>query len=184
MANNATNVSVGKPKVAGGIYWAPAGSTLPTDATTALDNAFVSLGYVANGGVTNSNSASSDSYRAWGGDVVLVYQTEKNDTFALGLIEVLNVDVLKQIFGQTNVTGDLSTGITVRSNATELPTGIYVIEMLLRDGAVKRIVIPAGKITEVGDVVYQDADAISYPITITAQAGSDGDSHKEYIKRA
>ena len=31
---------------------------------------------------------------------------------------------------------------------------------------------------------YSDTETAVYPITITAQAGSDGDTHKEYIKRA
>ena len=42
MANNKDNVSTGKPKVGGAVFTAAAGSTLPTDATTALDEAFKS----------------------------------------------------------------------------------------------------------------------------------------------
>ena len=30
-----------------------------------------------------------------------------------------------------------------------------------------------------GDIVYSDDDAVNFPVTITAQAGSDGDSYKE-----
>ena len=182
MANTATNVSVGKPKTTGGIYRAPLGTTLPTDATTALAGTFVSLGYIAEGGVTNSNSPESESKRAWGGDVVISYQTEKTDTFAFGMIEALNPDVLATVYGSSNVSGALSTGITVRANAQELDEYVYVIEQVLRGGAYKRIIIPDGKITEVGDIVYADNEVISYPVTITGMAGSDGDTHKEYIK--
>ena len=184
MPNTALNVSTGKPKVTGGIYRAPLGTTLPTDATTALDAAFKSFGYIAEGGVTNANSPESDVYRAWGGDVVLSYITEKTDTFAFGLIEVLNPETYKAVYGDANVSGTLATGITVRANSKEMEDGIYVIELALRDGAIKRIVIPDGKVSEIGDIVYEDASAISYPITITAQAGADGDTHKEYIIKA
>ena len=38
------NVSVGKPKIAGAVYVAPLGTTLPTDAVTALATAFKGLG--------------------------------------------------------------------------------------------------------------------------------------------
>lgn len=184
MANTAQNVSVGKPKVSGGIYRAPLGTTLPTDATTALNSAFESLGYIAQGGVTNSNTIESEDYRAWGGDVVLSYQTEKTDTFAFGLIEVLNKAVLETVAGASNVTGTLATGITVTVNAQDLTEYVYVIEMALRGGAVKRIVIPDGKITEIGDVVYEDEEAISYPVTVTAQADASGNTHYEYIQKA
>lgn len=184
MANTATNVSVGKPAVAGGIYRAPLGTTLPTDATTALANTYVSLGYIAEGGVTNSNTITSETYKAWGGTIVLSYMTDKTDTFAFGLIEVLNPDVLSTVHGTANVSGTLATGITVKANASDPTEYVYVIEMLMRDNAVKRIVIPDGKISEIGDIVYSDTETAVYPITITAQAGSDGDTHKEYIKRA
>ena len=182
--NTATNVSVGKPAVAGGIYRAPLGTTLPTDASTSLASAFVSLGYIAEGGVTNSISMTSDTYKAWGGAIVNTIQTDKTDTFAFGLIEVLNPDVLSTVYGASNVSGTLASGITVKANANELDEYVYVIEQVMRNNAVKRIVIPDGKISEIGDVVYSDTETIVYPITITAQAGSDGDTHKEYILRS
>lgn len=184
MANTATNVSVGKPKTTGGIWRAPLGTTLPTDASTALAAAFVSLGYIANDGVTNSNTMESDEYKAWGGDVVLTYQTEKTDTFAFGLIESLNPDVLETVYGEDNVSGTLAAGITVRANAADLTEYVYVIEQVLRGGVLKRIVIPDGKVSEIGEIVYQDEEVINYQVTITAMAGADGDTHKEYIKAA
>lgn len=185
MANTATNTSVGKPKTAGGVYMAPLGTALPTDAVTALAAAYVSLGYIAEGGVTNSNSPESEDYKAWGGDTVMSYQTGKDDTFALGLIESLNPDVLKAVYNGANVSGTLTgnTGITVKANAQDMEEHVFVIDMVMRGGAFKRIVIPDGKITEVGDIVYSDTEIVNYPITITAMAGSDGDTHKEYLKK-
>lgn len=179
----ALNVSTGKPKVAGGIYRAPIGTTLPTDATTALASAFTSLGYIADGGVTNNIAIETESYKAWGGDIVYISQTGKNDTFAFGLIESLNPTTYQTVYGSANVSGTIESGISIRANGKDLDEYVYVIELALRGGAFKRIVIPDGKITEIGEVVYADNSVINYPVTISAMAGSDGDTHKEYIGR-
>ena len=78
----------------------------------------------------------------------------------------------------------MSAGLTVRGNSAELDENVYVIELALRGGAKKRIVLPDAKVTEIGDVVYQDSEAVVYPVTLTALAGSDGDTYKEYVKAA
>ena len=182
--NTALNVSTGKPKVTGGIYRAPLGTTLPTDATTALGAYFTSLGYIAQGGVTHKIALESGEYRAWGGDLVLAYTNSRTNTFAFGLIEVLNKTTYETIYGPGAVSGSLSAGISVSADGSDPTEYVYVIELALRDGAVKRIVIPDGKLTEIGDIVYQDSDAINYPVTLTAQVDSSGKSHYEYIKKA
>ena len=74
-----SNVSTGKPKVAGAVFRAPLGTTLPTDASTALASTFKELGYVSEDGVTNTNSPDSDTVKAWGGATVLVVQNEMSD---------------------------------------------------------------------------------------------------------
>ena len=187
MANTSTNVSAGKPNVSGAIWWAPKGTTLPTSATASLNQAFRALGYVSDDGLKNKNTPSSDDVKAWGGDVVLTTQTEKSDEFEFTLIESLNVDVLKAIYGSDNVSGSLSTGITVRANSKEVEAASWVIDTIMTGGVLKRTVIEAGKLAELGDIVYKDNEPIGYEVTLKALPGSaafDGDTHKEYIVEA
>lgn len=178
--NNAANVSVGKPKAAGGIYFAPAGTTLPTDAKTALKSQFQGLGLVSEDGMTNSIDEDKNDIKDWSGQTVRRIVSGRAETFQHTFIET-NEHVMKQVYGPTNVSGDIATNLAVLHNDKELPTGVYVYEILLTGGRVKRIVIPDGQITEIGDVVYQSGQPIGYQVTITAYPDTAGNAAYEYI---
>lgn len=184
MANNAGNVSAGKPKISGAVFRAVKGTAAPTDATSALPEAFKALGYCSEDGLVNSNSPSVTNIKAWGGNVVLPIQEDREDTFQLTLIESLNVEVLKAVYGSEKVTGTLTSGITVDVGTDQPEEGVWVVDMIMRDGALKRIVVPHGTITELEDISYTDTDAVGYGITITATPDDGGDTHHEYILKA
>lgn len=183
MSQKVSNVTTAKPKVGGAVFVAPTGTALPTDATSELDKAFVSLGYISEDGMTNTNSPETDTKKAWGGDPVYTSQTSKDDEFSFTLIEALNVDVLKAVYGEDNVTGDLESGIHVKATTTQLPTMSYVIDTILRDNTMKRIVIAKADITEIGEISYTDDDLMGYEITLSALP-EDGVTHDEYIATA
>lgn len=182
--STAANVSAGKPKIGGAIHTAPVGTTLPTNATEALDAAFVDLGYVSSDGLTNSTNLEVEKIKACGGDTVLVIQKSKEDTFKFVLIEAKNKAVVGYVYGEDNVTGDLDTGLTIKVNNSDVPERSIVIDMILRDNVLKRIVIPSCKISEIEDIVYGDEEAIGYGTTVDCTPDSEGNTHLEYLQKS
>lgn len=180
-----TQVTAGKPKVGGHIWRAPVGTALPTDATTALNAAFIDMGYASDDGLTNANSPESNVINAWGGTPVLTIQESKEDTYQLTFISAMNVEVQKMVYGDTNVTGtNVTTGLSVKANAKELEEYSYVIDMIARGNIAHRVVIPQAKPTEIGEISYTDTDAVGYDVTLGCTADADGNTHYEYWKAA
>lgn len=182
--NNAQNVSVAKPKVGGAIFVAPLGTALPTDATTALNAAFENVGYISEDGVVNTNSPDTDTIKEWGGASVGKIDNGKDDTWQFTMIEALNPTALKLVYGADNVSGTLANGITVKANSNEQADVSLVIDMILKGGALKRVVLPSAGVSEVGEVTYAATSAIGYQTTLLATPDESGNTHYEYTKAA
>ncbi|WP_181445591.1 phage tail protein [Gryllotalpicola protaetiae] len=178
MANSVENVFIGKP--GGGISVAPLGGTVPTNATDALPSGFDPLGYISEDGYTNTVDSDTDTLGAWGGDVVATLFNGDTETFTFTAIEI-NPVVLKQVYGPSNVTvvGDT---ITALHNSIPRPHASWVFETLY-NGRVKRDVVPDGQITDIGDIVNQDGDAVGFEITVTAYPDADGNRAYTYIAK-
>ena len=184
MANNnhAELVATGKPNIEGAIFCAPMGTKVPTDAVSALDAAFKCLGYCSEDGMTNTQSISSGSFKAWGGQTVHNYEDGFSDAFKFKLIEILSVETLKVVYGEKNVTGDLESGIHVKVNGLPHENRVWVVDMV-HNNYVKRIVVPCAKITALGDIVYRDNTVAGFETTLSATPDSEGNFHHEYISK-
>lgn len=177
---NANMVTAGKPKTTGAVYRAPRGTTLPTDATTSLQTAFKSLGYISEDGITNANTKSSEEIKEWGGAVVMTVQTESKASFEMTFIESLNTEVLKLVYGDSAVT-ETSGAITVSADSSEATAQCFVIEMVVGGNRAQRIVIPNGKVSEVGDVSFKSGEAVGFTVTISALPDASGKFYYSYI---
>lgn len=175
-------VGFGKPKVGGAIFNGPLGTKVPTDASAALDAALKELGYVSEDGIEKGIDLSTDNITAWGGDVVATAQKSKTYTFKFTLYQALAVETLKTVYNSDNVT-DTDGAITVKANSEEMEASVWVFDMMV-NGRADRIVVPNGRVTEIGSTKYKDDELVGYEITVTAMPGDDGDSFKEYIAAA
>lgn len=181
---DATKVTTGVRRTLGGVFCASAGTTLPTDASTALATAFKDQGYISEDGVTKSYSNDIQEIKEWGGATVLVVRTEKTITFALKEIETLNEDAIKTVYGAENVEGTIASGLTITETDDQPEEMVWVIDMVASDGTLERVVIPRGVITDRGDEVYKRDEAVGYDITITALPDTTGNKVYTHIKEA
>lgn len=158
MAADATEVRVAG---AGQVFAAPAGSTLPTDATTALDAAFVDLGYVTPDGVTFTHGRETEDLDAWQGSKVRVLTLSEPVSVAFSLMQTSG-DVLKLAFGGGTLT-DNTTWFTYTPPVGSNAVRALVIEFT--DGSLTyRYVIPRAQIE--GEVSYTltNQGALTYPL--------------------
>ena len=96
---------------------------------------------------------------------------------------MLDPNVAKAVYGDENVTATTG-GFSITANADAVEDAIYVIDMRLTGGALKRIVIPVAQLGEVGDIVYKSDEAVGYDITLNALPDANGNNHYEYVKLA
>jgi hypothetical protein len=181
--DNALNVSTGRPKVGGAIFSAPSTTAVPTDAVAPLNAAFENVGFCSDAGLTNEITTETGSIKAWGGIEVMKPQTSRSEDFKFTMIET-NPVALARIFGEENVIIDGSDGasFTVKHNARERDIRPWVIEVLLTNERIKRIVVPRGQITSLDAITYNDSDPIGYGVTLSCfPADEEGNTAFEYV---
>lgn len=186
MANNSENLTTtSAPKTGGPLFRGATSATLPTDAVSELGADFTNLGRISDDGAKISDSISTEEIKDWEGIVVATPVKEKKDELEITLIESLNVEVLKTVYGSDNVSGTLETGITVKSNPHNPKHYAYVLDTIEGEDAdiLHRKVYPNAAITKVGDQTYVNNKLVSYQVTITALGDENGNTHYDYYKR-
>lgn len=181
MTNNKKNASLGKPMAGGMVYVAPTGTALPTDATTALPDAYKSVGFISDDGVTNSTDTDTTTVTDAGGTTVINEISSYAESYQFAMMETA-ADALGVRFETSNVKTE-GDKLTVDH---KMPTGeskIYVFEILMTGNRVKRIVVPDGTVTEYGDTQYHAGDAILYDVNVGANPSAliGGATSREYI---
>lgn len=184
-APNSGNVAASKPGVGGGVYVAPRGTALPTDATTALANDYKALGYLSESGITPTRETNVEKIKAWGGDIVAMLLADESRSFEFTLIEVFSEEVQKFVHGSSNVTvtpagGGSGTTIDVQDKGGKPDQCVLVFEML-HAGKKRRVVVPVADPTVTGEEPYVDTGLSAYTVTAEALKDSSGIRVYEYL---
>lgn len=168
MANDATKVAVA---VTGSIFRAPLATAAPTSQSSALNVAFLDLGYIGEDGVTQTLPASGDStfIKAWqNGATVRTVRSAPDEfpTYQFVALET-NKTVVESWAGATVTQTATEGSYTLNTQSTRTHYS-WVIDVV--DGAeLERLYIPDGVVVEIGDRVYANAEPIGYEMTIEAQ---------------
>lgn len=176
---NAAEVGIGAAKATGAIWVAPAGTALPTDATTALASAYSLLGFTSDAGMSISEQQSSNKIVAWEGRTT-VYEvvTEFTEQISFTPIQI-NADVAKLMWGASNVTSS-SGSISINHKGGTLAAVPIVVETVPRPNIVRRY---AGnfQLTERGQGTHDGTQVDGRQLTFTAVPDSNGVTIHEYI---
>jgi hypothetical protein len=162
MALSAENVVVG---ITGKVYVGATSATAPTSSTATLTG-FTEMGYISTDGVTYTTDRSTNQIRAWqNADLVRESVTEATITYKFTVLETTQ-EVLEAYFGGAMVNGKITVNPTSTGGRKS-----FVIDVV--DGAKAiRHYVPSGEILMVEAQQFQNGEAISYGLTVTAYAAA------------
>ncbi len=175
MAVNVLNAFVGTPPVDGGVFFrAPLGTTLPADATAALDPEFADHGAVGEDGITVAQTRDNTDIKMFGGKTFVNVQTNYDETITITLLEDDNLAVLETAFGDANVETTAATtthGLqkTIYHTADPLPISSFVVDCISGKKS-KRYVVENGQVVNVAEIKDVHNNVTSRTLTIKTYA--------------
>ena len=178
--NDSTMVSLGKFKVGGYAYWAPAGTELPHDASTALPSAFKLLGYLSEDGLTNTTDTDTTEIKDANGTTVMKVITSYAESYQFAMLEVLRVEAAKMRYNSDAVTGT-DKSMTIKHQMPSDEDFVLVFEIAMSGDVKDRLVIGNGTRAEFGDRQVHAGDAQVYDVTVSANDMGNGVTAIEYI---
>lgn len=163
--------------VTGAAYTAPTTLVAPTSATSVLAAAAKDLGYISDGGITETRDRSTNQVRAWQNSALVREPvTESSITYNFMLIET-KAETISEYYG-TTVAADGSIKIDPGKTGGRKS---YVFDIIDGDDII-RIYVPNGEVTAVGDQTYVNGEPIGYELTVTGYAITDGDESYSAVK--
>lgn len=165
MTTNSANVRVGG---SGELAVALTTATAPTG-TGSLPAGFTGLGWVSDDGATEARARTAEDLKGWGGSTVRTVVTEAGLTYTMRLIETKKETV--ELYYGVTVTQTTAHGTYVIVPANTGGRKSFILDVI--DGTnLKRIYVPQGEVTEVGEMQYVAGQAVGYEVTISTYPDS------------
>lgn len=182
--NTGISVAASKPKVGGGMYYAPLGTTLPTDGTTELSAAFKALGPISEDGVQPSRDTSIEKIKEWDGSTLASLLTDESRSFEVVLYGVYDTDVNAYLFGGdavvTPATSSTGKTVAIQDKGGKPENAALVFEM--RHGAgTHRVVVPNADAVITSENPWQGSQLKAYTLTVEALKDANGVRVYEYL---
>jgi hypothetical protein len=175
MSNTLGNVYAAEPLTTGVCFVAPLLTPGPTDALVAVSTLspnWVDLGYTGTEGFMEKNDRKITLKRSFGGGVVKTLQDEYSASLDFVLQESLSANVLKAVFGSTNVIVTAATSlhgnqVKVFKNSRKLPHQSWIIDTWDDEMNAKyRNYVGDGQITTLAEIKVVHTDIIEYKVTL------------------
>lgn len=167
MSLDSSNVRVA---VTGAVSVGPLGTAAPTG-TGSVITPRADLGYIGEDGVTETQPGAGDVKRikAWqGGATVRTVRTPSEDLPTWNFVLLETKKEVIELYYKTTVTQTVTEGSYPIDANTQDAGHDFVIDVV--DGTeLERVHVPRGFVSEVGDKVYANGEAIGYEVTIEGE---------------
>ena len=159
-ADNTQQLIAPSPRVTGSVMRTTSIATpaqLPTSSWGTVDSSFTDLGYTDETGLKQKEERSNTDVFSWGGALVGTLQEKYSRTMSFKLLQFINTKVLQTTYGTGNVSYATQSGQApgaewvVQMNPSLLDTCSWVFDGFYMNRLV-RVVIPIGRVTQIGDV--------------------------------
>ena len=161
-------------------YFAPTGSTAPTNATAALDAAFLPAGYVSEDGLTKGVDEDTNTIRAYGSYAPVRTITKSSTvTFQCQFLETNKVSVaVYQRLGLSAITVTAGAfSVTEGPARTQRYAGVFEV---IDGSRLCRVYCPLLEVTDREEFKVGAGEAVLYGVTMTAYPGTDGVAAKYF----
>lgn len=171
------DTKLGTGLATGMFYHAPAGTTLPTDPTAAIDTqTWTHVGDVSDAGITLAMNKTATNLKNWANVIKRVILTDHSETIQAPIMDTTE-ESLKAVVGEDNVT-KASSVVTVNLSAGDLPPEEAFLWVMKDGDDMMMIGCTNGQVSAVDNVTFAPGAAINWIPTITAM----GDGFKLIMK--